>query len=128
MMEDLNLWEREIARRLNEQQRAIIAILEPAVTDRAQSRIFCDKLSEIVQQVLAARYGVAELLVEGGATASAIVRRMGWNKFLARDEIAPGVVRLAIVADGAPPLVTIKPGSYPWPPEIWNASSTQISR
>ncbi len=54
-----------------------------------------------------------ELIVEGGATAFALIEEMGWSSFGVTDEIAPGVVRLSI--DGLPgTCLTLKPGSYPW--------------
>lgn len=52
-----------------------------------------------------------ELVIEGGATAFAIMHRLPWRSFTVSDEIAPGVVRLA-AADG--PHITLKPGSYDW--------------
>lgn len=56
-----------------------------------------------------------ELVIEGGATAFAILHRLPWRSFTVSDEIAPGVVRLA-AADG--PHITLKPGSYDWGP-LW---------
>ena len=57
-----------------------------------------------------------ELVIEGGATASAVVRQAGWQRFGLVRELAPGVVRMK--TSGGGPLVTVKPGSYPWPPEV----------
>ena len=53
----------------------------------------------------------AELVIEGGATAFAILNRLGWNSFTITEEIAPGVIRMQ--ADNGTH-VTMKPGSYPW--------------
>ena len=52
-----------------------------------------------------------ELIIEGGATAYAILRRLGWQSFVITDEIAPGVIRM-LAPNGT--RVTMKPGSYPW--------------
>ena len=54
-----------------------------------------------------------ELVIEGGATAFAILRRLGWDTFTITDEIAPGVIRM-LNATGTH--ITMKPGSYPWGP------------
>lgn len=78
-------------------------------------------LAEATARVLAARH-VDELMVEGGATASAICRRLRWERFAVVEELSPGIVRLRpMVQDAATPAIrvtptlTIKPGSYPWP-------------
>jgi hypothetical protein len=55
--------------------------------------------------------------VEGGATAAALVRRLGWVRLSVCQEWATGVVSLEIKGQ-AQPLVTMKPGSYAWPEEI----------
>jgi uncharacterized protein YgbK (DUF1537 family) len=60
---------------------------------------------------------VDELFVEGGATASVVVRGSGWTELRVAAELAPGLVRLSVPA-GNPRHVTLKPGSYPWPEEV----------
>ncbi len=57
-----------------------------------------------------------EMVIEGGATAFAILKRMPWHTFYVTDEVAPGVVRMA--AEGGKMCVTLKPGSYEWG-ELW---------
>lgn len=52
-----------------------------------------------------------ELVIEGGATAFAILRCLGWETFTITDEFAPGVIRM-MAPNGTH--VTMKPGSYPW--------------
>ena len=54
-----------------------------------------------------------ELIVEGGATAFAIMQRMPWRSFSVTDEIAPGVVRIMPV-ENSRIHITLKPGSYEW--------------
>lgn len=53
-----------------------------------------------------------EVVIEGGASAFAILAVLGWADFTVRNEIAPGVVRLQHAATGT--CLTFKPGSYPW--------------
>ncbi len=53
-----------------------------------------------------------ELIIEGGASAYALLERLGWEHFTVADEIAGGVVRLHHAASDT--YVTFKPGSYPW--------------
>ena len=61
-----------------------------------------------------------ELVIEGGATAYAIISRMRQHTFSITDEIAPGVVRMAVSnANGTKTTyITLKPGSYEWG-NIW---------
>lgn len=54
----------------------------------------------------------AELVIEGGASAYAILEELRWSDFTVADEIAPGVVRLHHAESGTH--LTFKPGSYPW--------------
>ncbi|MCM1356010.1 MAG: four-carbon acid sugar kinase family protein [Staphylococcus sp.] len=72
-------------------------------------------LRETMATVVAALCGGVrpprELVIEGGATAFAILRRLGWDTFVITDEIAPGVIRMRSSSGTG---VTMKPGSYPW--------------
>lgn len=56
----------------------------------------------------------AELVIEGGATAYAVLDVLGWHDFTVTDQIAPGVVRLRYPA--ADVHLIFKPGSYDWGP------------
>ena len=50
------------------------------------------------------------LVIEGGATAFAILTAMNWDKLQLIEQIAAGVV--ALKHDNV--IVVLKPGSYPW--------------
>lgn len=67
--------------------------------------------SRMVQQLLL-RLRPDELIIEGGATAFAVLRRLRWTHFTVLSQLAPGVVRLRESTSGL--LLTLKPGSYPW--------------
>lgn len=54
----------------------------------------------------------AELVIEGGASAYALLDRLGWHTFTVTNEIAAGVVRLHHPESGTH--LTFKPGSYAW--------------
>jgi uncharacterized protein YgbK (DUF1537 family) len=75
------------------------------------------RLADVVARVLR-QERVGHVLAEGGATATALARRMGWSCLSVRREVAPGVVTLRARDHGAP-LLTVKPGSYAWPPQAW---------
>jgi len=78
---------------------------------------------------------VRTVLVEGGATAAALVEHLHWKRFRVAASAPAGVgvlkpeapakesadsPSLALQASTAePPTLLIKPGSYDWPDEIW---------
>ena len=66
--------------------------------------------------------GIRTVLVEGGSTAAALANKLNWTRFTVVASAPAGVGVLRPEAAGAP-LVLVKPGSYPWPDEIWTAFS-----
>ena len=74
-----------------------------------------DTLARAAHQLIG-EHPEAELLIEGGATAGALFRRIGWRRFEALGSLG-GTARLRV--SGGPDTVWIKPGSYPWPERIW---------
>jgi uncharacterized protein YgbK (DUF1537 family) len=76
-----------------------------------------DVLASITSEVLHT-VPLDELFIEGGDTASGILRLLGWNRFYPVEEWDLGVVRMKISDDPSIHLTT-KPGSYPWPEKIF---------
>ena len=58
------------------------------------------------------------ILIEGGETAASIMHSMHWENFSILREWEPGTVSLKVFGSQAP-VITIKPGSYPWPGGIF---------
>lgn len=54
-----------------------------------------------------------ELVIEGGATAFAVLKELGWSNFQLSNEIAPGVIRMKYIPSQQVHII-LKPGSYPW--------------
>lgn len=80
------------------------------------ARAIRESMAEVTAQV-AQQSEIRELLLEGGATASAVLGRLGMDAFYPEQQVAHGVIRMRI--SGRERLhVTMKPGSYEWPPEI----------
>lgn len=77
-------------------------------------------LASIVRKVLKS-ISIDELFVEGGSTSSEIVRKVGWNRFEPISTSGNGIVRMRII--GSDCNVTVKPGSYEWPPSLWRNES-----
>ena len=110
-------WYLEIEQHIANFGKVIIAINATdteGIANRAKS--LREKTAVIVAQVFK-HNEVKELLVEGGATAFAILQQLNINQFKPVQEIATGVVRMQAV--NHPELhITIKPGSYSWPEPI----------
>ncbi len=61
---------------------------------------------------------VDELMIEGGATAQAVIRALDIDVLYPAQSLAPGVTRMKVYHSGNLH-VTMKPGSYRWPASIW---------
>ncbi len=88
----------------------------PATAGLSPARL-TGQLAETVGRILRDAT-VERLLLEGGATAAAVVHAQGWTRLIAGTEAAPGVGVLRPF-DLDRPWLFIKPGSYAWPREIW---------
>lgn len=66
-----------------------------------------------VVQTLVEKMQPTELIIEGGATAFAVMQRLCWSDFAITDQIAPGVVRMQSLQHPAIHVI-FKPGSYAW--------------
>lgn len=109
-------WAAFAAAALRERGAALLAIggeeLAPGLPPDALTERLAQAVESALQEVPAAR-----VCLEGGATASAVLRQLGHDRFQARTSPGPGVGALLPVGhDG--PLFLIKPGSYAWP-EPW---------
>jgi uncharacterized protein YgbK (DUF1537 family) len=96
--------------------RAIVAVDRPTLEGKEAAAALRDATAQIAEKISQA-VTLQELVVEGGATAFAIIRRLGFSRFLPVREFAPGVVRMSVQGHGSIHL-TIKPGSYEFPKEI----------
>lgn len=76
------------------------------------------EMAEVVLS-LVERLHPAEVIIEGGATAFAVMQRLGWSSFRITEQVAPGVVRMQSL-DAPSVHVTFKPGSYPWGDDLFD--------
>ena len=88
-----------------------IRIAQPPTGGKAYAIRLRETMAEAAARLLENKTVPIHLLIEGGATAFAIFRRLGWQSFHIVKEDAPGVVTLSHKKF----LITLKPGSYPWP-------------
>lgn len=111
-------WEEDIIRGIHSAAAVIIAIdhLEDPETDNLSAEI-SKAVANVVSNVMQ-RIQIEELLIEGGATAAAIIDKLAYKKFQPTQELAPGVIRMKVEENKRLHL-TMKPGSYTWPSSIW---------
>lgn len=109
-------WEAATRRALAARPLVVVAIDQPRHPAPDWPARLRASLAALVASVLAGG-GVDQLLLEGGATARAIVDRLGWVRLRVRAELAPGIVALQPIETPVP-LVVLKPGSYAWPNPI----------
>jgi uncharacterized protein YgbK (DUF1537 family) len=101
---------------------AIIAINPDFIKDiKVDPVLLSHKMAAIVKQVIE-HTSLHELLIEGGATAWAILERLNIEKLYPSKLIAPGVIHMRIAGDNQLCL-TLKPGSYPWPAPVWETNN-----
>lgn len=94
--------------------RVVLAVGRPLIHGPIVARRLARYLVKIAVRVLE-RAEVDHVYAEGGATAAAFVRQLGWSRLRVLQELAPGVTTLASAGRHSP-VLTIKPGSYPgWP-------------
>jgi uncharacterized protein YgbK (DUF1537 family) len=110
----------QVVAALETQPRVIVHVGLPPVTDVPRAGMVAAHLVRVAEEVLR-RASIGHVFAEGGATAVALARRMGWSRLAVAAELTPGVVSLTIMDAGAA-LLTVKPGSYAWPTTIVNAA------
>ena len=83
-----------------------------------------ERLAQAMAMVLA-QVEVERLMLEGGATASAALRRMLWMRLRVTELAAPDLPGLR-VADADGPRIFMKPGSYDWPETAWDRGLNRL--
>ncbi len=106
-----------VIRTLQARGQALVGIGNGPATLEVRPEILVSRLAAAAAAILS-RMAVPRLLLEGGATAAAVIRTAGWTRLSADASSAPGIGVLR-PAGAAGPALLVKPGSYAWPPEIW---------
>ena len=101
-------WAEDAAAAFDRSATVVVTIDRPVSNDPAAASRLEGLLANVVDGIFA----------EGGATAAAVIRRLGWTRLTVVRELAPGVATMdAAGASGGQ--ITLKPGSYAWPETIW---------
>ncbi|MDN3669364.1 four-carbon acid sugar kinase family protein [Echinicola jeungdonensis] len=109
-------WSDEITKNLKGGDKVIMSAGKEKVTFENSNEVLKTKTAETVAKVLD-RVPVRELLIEGGATAFAVIQQLHMGPLLPLQELSPGVVRMKAVDSDL--VLTIKPGSYVWPEAVY---------
>ena len=103
-------WTEEVVSQYAAHHALALAIAHRHLTGRMVAVRIRETMAGIVRKIVE-KHHPQELIIEGGATAFACCRALGFSHFSEICQLAPGVVRMK--ADNGM-LVTMKPGSYPW--------------
>lgn len=115
----MDSWALEIIGGLRLTNHVILAVDELQCDDSSE---LPNKIKEMIARVVENVMRVVpldELVIEGGATASSIIEKLGYERFFPVQELSQGVLRMK-VQENPGLFLTMKPGSYQWPPTIWN--------
>ena len=106
----------QVTAAFNSTGRVVLHVGLPLVKDAAVAETLALHLVRMAGAVLF-RAQVAHVFAEGGATAVALARQMGWHRLRVITEVSPGVVTL-LPQGGSSTLFTMKPGTYTWPESL----------
>ncbi|MFA9390204.1 MAG: four-carbon acid sugar kinase family protein [Prolixibacteraceae bacterium] len=117
MIDEIEVWANEITANLVEGQRVMVTIDHSNEMEMAQTASIKENIGLLISNVIK-KVNINDLLIEGGATTSAILKQMNITKLYPFREFDHGVIQMKV--DAYPELcITTKPGSYTWPGELW---------
>ncbi|MEO7298200.1 MAG: nucleotide-binding domain containing protein, partial [Verrucomicrobiota bacterium] len=119
----LQEWKKKTQTALRFNSAVIAAIDLPLQAKSKSMEKYSEQLLAVAGSILDSE-SIGQIFIEGGATASSLVRQMGWSSLSVVHEWAPGVATMRVENDGGQ-FITIKPGSYQWPPEIVRLAATE---
>ncbi len=105
-------WESRLKELYCQRHALILAIGHPSKGGKEFALRLRAEMADTVTRLVHAKVP-DELVIEGGATAFAVLKQLGWTRFDVSDEVNPGVVRMLWKGE-QPVHVTLKPGSYSW--------------
>lgn len=121
----VELWSQQVCTALRDQKNvAIIALQTPGDSSLSGAQVTL-ALASVARRAVTENC-VDDLMIEGGATAHALMSALKINSLFPVEALATGVTRMKV--DSYPNLhVTMKPGSYHWPMSIWNINKQKVN-
>lgn len=115
---EMHIWSDKIISDIKKHNSVIAAVGKPEFEDKEELPVLIEKtFASLVHKVLENQQ-LDELIIEGGATAFAVLSKINYTKFSPVQEFAPGVIRMK-PEEEKDLFITVKPGSYKWQKEIW---------
>jgi uncharacterized protein YgbK (DUF1537 family) len=112
----------EVVQNLKEHESAIIAIHPDTTKELDVEPVSLAHKMGMLVKCISQHIHLRELLIEGGATAWAILEHLQISKLHPLQQISPGVIRMGIAGNNQL-YVTLKPGSYEWPAPVWEPTN-----
>jgi len=113
---EIDQWARETLMAFEICPRVLLAIGGEMVRNISPDK-YVNRLAEAAGRVI--KWApIGRVYLEGGATATALMRLLDWENLRVLKPLGPGLASLEVI-DRPAPLLTIKPGSYPWPGTVW---------
>lgn len=113
----LDEWADQVCAAITYHGTVIVAALQAPSETSLSGRQLTNVLAEVTARVTEGAL-IDELMIEGGATAEAVMSRLGIESLEPVQSLATGVTRMRARSCGGL-YVTMKPGSYLWPDAIW---------
>lgn len=110
-------WAEEVQHAFCASAKVMIAIGGEKIAGMPPAKLI-DRLARAVEQICKLAT-VGSLCLEGGATANQVMRHMEWSRLRVGEAVSFGLSPMEVIGKPAPQIY-IKPGSYPWPDEIWD--------
>lgn len=114
--QSLNCWASNIIQCFSQHQVVVMAIEKQLDTTKISPAGLAKLMAKVVKKVLN-QVHLEEILIEGGATSAAILAEIPLQNFLPTEEFAQGVIRMQSL-ERPSTYLTLKPGSYAWPPAV----------
>lgn len=108
----IDQWASEIETALKKDNCVIAVVDQPGIEKGKYASKLSVMTAAMVYKVLS-DLPRCHLYIEGGATASAIIRKSGWVNLEVSRQVDAGVVEMR-VAENPHQILTVKPGSYSW--------------
>lgn len=117
----LNGWSRQVSAALLAHTDVAISATQTPNDSSLSGQMITQAMAEVTRQVVG-NGSIDFLMIEGGATAQAVVKALNIDSLFPVQTLAQGVTRMRV--DRYPGLhVTMKPGSYGWPEVIWKSNN-----
>lgn len=122
----LDKWAEEIAYRLQDHHKVVVTVNHQHSPEEMLPVRIRENVGLLVSKVLA-RTSVDDLLIEGGATTSVILKYLNIKRLFPFRELDFGVIQMKV--DQFPNLiVTTKPGSYSWPDSVLLTNNNKTAK